>query len=94
MEDGAKEIRMNILIMNRQYDDTVGGVERASIRLANEMAARGHQVHIVSLDLPDAQMKFALDDRVMWHRIAKVSAKIKAVFKERIRRYYAIHRLI
>lgn len=94
MEDGAEEIRMNIVIMNRQYGDTVGGVERASIRLANEMAARGHNVHVISLDLPEAQTAFPLDGRVTWHRISRISAKGKAGWRERFRRHCAIFRIL
>lgn len=94
MEHGQKEIRMNIVIMNRQYGDIVGGVERASVRLANEMIARGHNVHIISLDLPDAWMAFQLDGRAVWHRISNISAKRKAGFKERVHRHCAIHKIL
>lgn len=98
MENGAEEIRMTrplrILLMNRQYDNTVGGVERASIRLANEMSARGNECHILSLDMHDAEMPFPLDARVQWHRISSTSAKEKAGWSERIKRFHKIRSIL
>lgn len=99
MEDGAQEIFMsigllNIAIFSRQYGDTIGGVERASIRLANEMAAREHVVHIISLDLPNASMAFPLDSKVRWHKVAKVSAKHRAGWSERLQRQIAIRQVL
>ena len=85
---------LSILIMNRKYDATIGGVERISVSLANEMASRGHKVHIVSLDCADARMHFNLDTKVVWHKISRVSADQKAGIFERLRRLFLIRRLM
>lgn len=85
---------LRLLFMNRKYDQTVGGVERMSVAIANEMAQRGHECHIVSLDLPDAQMYFDLSPAIAWHRISEVSAAQKAGWGERFRRFFKLRRII
>lgn len=46
-----------------------GGAERMIIRLSNEMARRGWDVHLVSWDDDDAQSFYPIDDEVTWHRL-------------------------
>lgn len=84
---------MNILIMNRQYDGIFGGVELMSTALANEMNARGHNVHIVSLDMPDAKMRYDLNDSIQWHKISTVPAAKKASWLERLQRFKKIRNI-
>jgi GalNAc-alpha-(1->4)-GalNAc-alpha-(1->3)-diNAcBac-PP-undecaprenol alpha-1,4-N-acetyl-D-galactosaminyltransferase len=86
---------LSILIMNRKYDQTIGGVERMSVLLANQMAHRyGHKCHIVSLDLPEATMYFDLDKNVRWHKIATVDAARKATWGERFQRFLKIRQIL
>ena len=85
---------IRLLLMNRKYDQTVGGVERISISIANEMALRGHECHIASLDLPDAQMYYDLNPCVTWHKISKQSATQKAGWSERLSRFIKLRRII
>lgn len=86
--------KLRILIMNRKYDGTVGGVERMSTLLASEMSERGHECHIVSLDRPDAKMYFPLSPNVQWHRIAETEAQVKASWQERFKRFLKIRSIM
>lgn len=85
---------LRILIMNRKYDRTVGGVEKISVAIANNMVARGHKCHIVSLDLPESKMYFDLSPEVVWHKISTISAANKAGWRERIARYVKLRKIM
>lgn len=85
---------MKILIMNRKYGGVFGGVELMSTSILNEMTARGHECHVVSLDYSNAAMCYDLDKRVKWHRIATTTADSKATWKERWTRLKKIRSLI
>ena len=39
------------------------------LRLAQDMLARGHDVHIISWDRPEAKTFYPLPDDVHWHRL-------------------------
>ena len=46
-----------------------GGAERSLLRLSDEMTRRGHTVHVVSWDAPDARSFYPLPEGVCWHRL-------------------------
>ena len=48
---------------------TVGGAERVCVNLCNEFAQRGHEVHLVLLDLDNDVNSHLLDERVQIHNL-------------------------
>ena len=85
---------MKILIMNRKYDNVFGGVEYMSTSLANEMARRGHECHLLSLDSRDASMHYDLDSTIQWHKISDFPTEKKASWKERLSRFKQIRQIV
>lgn len=85
---------LNILVMNRQYNGIFGGVEYMSTSLVNEMHARGHHCHLLSLDMPEATIEYSLDPAVTWHKVSTVDAQHKADRKERFNRLKKIRRIL
>jgi glycosyltransferase involved in cell wall biosynthesis len=85
---------MKILVMNRKYGGVFGGVELMSTSLVNEMTARGHECHILSLDQENATMCYDIDGRIQWHKIANTAADEKANWGERWRRFKKIREIL
>lgn len=77
---------MKILFVSRKYHQVVGGVERMSITIMNEMITRGHDVYLLSWDLDEAQTFYPLDDKVIWHKLNLGDADKKAAFSIKIKR--------
>lgn len=80
--------------MNRKYNAVFGGVEYMSTSLLNEMAARGHECHLLSLDLEDATIQYPLHKNVEWHKIANQDAQTKAGWAERWKRFSRIRGIL
>lgn len=81
---------MKILFVWRKYDQTMGGVERTSINLMNEMVARGHDVSLLSWDTLDAVPYYPLSGKVDWFKLDAGDISKKANFKVRIQRILKI----
>lgn len=85
---------MRILLAYRAIDGIAGGVERMLTRLLNEMVARGHEMHLFTIDHADAVSYYPMDDRVHWHRLDMGDYREKAGWKLRFARARAARRLI
>lgn len=85
---------MKILFVWRKYDRVVGGVERMSIALMNEMVRRGHDVALLSWDRAGAKTYYALDPRVDWHQLDAGNPDEKAGWGLRIKRSLAIRKIV
>lgn len=77
---------MRILFVSRKYGGVVGGVERMSISLMNEMIARGHEVHVLSWDLEGAEAFYKMNDQIIWHKLNLQSPDSKASFTTKMKR--------
>lgn len=66
-----------------------GGAERMLLALATDMAARGHEVHVVSWDWPDAEAFYPLPQTVQWHRLG-----FRQGWRDKLRRARALGRLL
>lgn len=77
---------LNILVMNRQYHGIFGGVEHMSTSLINEMSARGHNGHLLSLDMEGAKIEYNLAPNITWHKVSTINAQKKAAKKEQFNR--------
>jgi GalNAc-alpha-(1->4)-GalNAc-alpha-(1->3)-diNAcBac-PP-undecaprenol alpha-1,4-N-acetyl-D-galactosaminyltransferase len=52
-------------------DNMAGGLERNIVYLANDLAADGNDVHILTFDTPGASAFYPIDSRVTWHRLGR-----------------------
>lgn len=77
---------MRILFVNRKYDGIVGGVERMSVAMMNEMCKRGHDIFLLSWDDENATSFYELDERIQWYKMAVGNPDYKADFKTKLKR--------
>ena len=85
---------MRLLVVCRAIEDMAGGVERSAIALMNEMVARGHEVALLTWDRTGAEAYYAMDPTIHWHRLNMGNPARKAGFTLRLRRMYAIRRVV
>ena len=85
---------MKIVIAATSLHQLAGGAERQAIMLANELAKRGHDVHLLSRDSPTAIPFYKLDEAVNWHRQDYGDPFQKATWLTRIRRALGTRRLM
>lgn len=85
---------MRLMIACRAVDNMAGGVERQAIALANEMARRGHEVSLFTLDHKDAQAFYDIDSSVYWYKLGLGNPKEKASWALRFRRMKKVRRMM
>jgi glycosyltransferase involved in cell wall biosynthesis len=85
---------MKILFVWRKYDQVVGGVERMSIALMNEMARRGHDIALLSWDREGAKSYYEMDPRIQWFKLEAQNIERKAGFLTRIKRMMKIRKIV
>lgn len=82
------------MIMSRFYDNVVGGVERMSIDLANNMIARGIETELFSWDRADGNTCFPLDPQVKWHKLDMGAVDQKSSWFLRAKRIHKIRQIV
>ncbi len=85
---------MKILVAYRAIHNTAGGVERMSSLIMNDLIARGHEIDFVTLDKEDAVSFYKLDPKISWHKLGLGDAARSASWGMRLKRIFAIRRLI
>lgn len=85
---------MRIMIACRAIDKMAGGVERQATALANEMALRGHQVSLLTLDLDNAESFYDINTSVKWYKVGLGDPKFKAGLGLRLKRMVKIRRIM
>ncbi len=85
---------MKIICVNRKYHNIVGGVERMSIALMNEMSRRGHDAHLLSLDAKDAQAFYDLEQNVQWHKVDCGNPDHKATLGTKLKRACIFRKIV
>ncbi len=85
---------MKILFASRKYDKIVGGVERMSSMLMNQMIKRGHDVGLVTFDPETATSYYPLDDKVVWKKIDIGDPLKKATWSQRFQRLSEIRSFV
>lgn len=68
---------MRILVAIKMMEAAAGGAERVVSHLLPGLAARGHEVHLVTLDRPGAESFYALPPSVRWTRLGTVAPGAK-----------------
>ena len=84
---------MRLLFSNRTMD-MVGGVQRSISTVVNEMAARGHEVDLLTWDQGRAEPFFPISPEVRWHRLDLGDIAAKAGARLRMRRAAKVRELI
>ncbi len=85
---------MKVLLSYRGIDNIAGGVERMMSRLLNEMSARGHDMHLLTLDQESATSYYPLDKQITWHKLALGNFNQKASWSLRLKRARAARKII
>lgn len=86
---------MKILFVARAFVGMAGGAEHMTIKLMNAVASRGHDVHLLTWDLPGAGTAFfAMDPRITWHKIGCGDPTRKAGFVTRLARMFRVRRVL
>lgn len=85
---------MRILVAYRAIDGIAGGLERMSNALMNEMSARGHDVHFVTLDNKNAASYYPLNENIKWHKVNIGDYRVKASIDIKFKRQKKIYKLI
>ena len=85
---------MKILLSWRKVDNVAGGVERFLSRLMNEMAARGHEIVLLTWDRVGATSYYPLDQRIRWHQMDIGRPEEKGNWKTRFARMKYVRSVI
>lgn len=86
---------MKILVVCRKFNGVVGGVEKMSTSLMNEMAQRGHTVSLFTWDdNEDAKSFFPIDASIQWHKMAMGAPAQKAGMALRLKRALKIRKIL
>lgn len=85
---------MKILFCWRQYHQSVGGVERMSIELMNEMHRRGYEISLISWDRAEAQPYYCLDRSINWMKLDLGDFTVKASMALRLKRMMKIRKFV
>ena len=60
---------MRILVSIKNMEDAAGGAERVISQLLPALVARGHEIHLVTLDRPSAESFYSLPQAVSWTKL-------------------------
>jgi GalNAc-alpha-(1->4)-GalNAc-alpha-(1->3)-diNAcBac-PP-undecaprenol alpha-1,4-N-acetyl-D-galactosaminyltransferase len=85
---------MKIIFFCRHFHQVAGGVERMSITIMNEMIIRGHDVHLLTWDQPDAEAFYPMDHHIIWHKIPGPNPKTRASIFGRIHRAIQVRQIL
>ena len=85
---------MRLLFSNRQMGGMVGGVQRAITTVMNGMAARGHEVAILTWDRADAEAFFPIAPEIRWHRLDAGDIASRASVRDRLRRAKKVREVV
>jgi len=85
---------MRIMIACRAIDNMAGGVERQAIALANAMVERGHEVSLLTLDLPMAEAFYDISPSVGWYKLGIGNPKLKASWSMRFSRMKKVRDIV
>lgn len=85
---------MKILFFSRSYKDMAGGIERKSLEIAKGLTARGHEVHVVSLDASEDSAFYEWPENVVWHKANIGNPLRKASLEERLGRVLFVRKLL
>jgi len=78
----------------KRLEDAAGGAERVLCLVCSGLAARGHEVTIISFDRPGSTSFYSIDERVRWIQLAIGDTRRTARFTETLHRMYTLRRTV
>lgn len=78
-------MKQKVTLATIALHNTAGGLERNIVRIANYLATRGFDVHLLTFDLPGAVSFFPLDPAITWHTTGRTTPHTRISFVERLR---------
>lgn len=85
---------MKLVFAIKRLEGAAGGAERVLCLVCSALAARGHQVTIVSFDRPGSTSFYRLDARVRWLQLAIGDTQRTARVTDTLRRMIALRRTV
>ncbi len=85
---------MKILFVWRKIDHVAGGVERMLTTMMNNMAARGHEVSLLTWDMKGATSYYDMDERITWHKLNVGAPEEKATLIQRFQRMPKVRKAV
>ncbi len=83
---------MKVVFVIKTLDHVKGGAERVLCVVASELARRGHDVHIVSFDIPGGRPVYPLDSGVSAWRLGQKDPRQKTTIIDFFRRMWGFRR--
>ncbi|HNS44326.1 MAG TPA: glycosyltransferase [Alphaproteobacteria bacterium] len=95
MADKKSDDTLRILVACRKFDGVVGGVERMSTTLMNELVKRGHEVFLFTWDeREDAKAFYPIDEKIKWTKLAMGDPTHKASLLLRLKRALKVRKIL
>lgn len=86
---------MRILVACRKFDNVVGGVERMSTTLMNELLSRGHEIFLFTWDENEnAKSFYFLSDQIKWTKLSMGNPMSKAGLLLKLKRAIKIRKIL
>jgi GalNAc-alpha-(1->4)-GalNAc-alpha-(1->3)-diNAcBac-PP-undecaprenol alpha-1,4-N-acetyl-D-galactosaminyltransferase len=85
---------MRVMFVARAVDRVAGGVERMVITVMNALTDRGHEVDLLTWDLPDARSFYPMTAKITWHRLGLGDPQVRASSFLRLRRAQAVRGIV
>ncbi len=87
--------RLRVIVACRKFDHVIGGVERMSTTLMNELVARGHDVFLFTWDeKEDAHAFYPMAPQITWVKLAMGNPARKAGFLLRLKRAMKVRSIL
>lgn len=78
-------MKRTIVLSTISLHKMAGGLERNFVRVANHFSAQGHDVRLLTFDMPEAESFFPLHAGITWHKTGRTRPHGKISFAERLR---------
>jgi GalNAc-alpha-(1->4)-GalNAc-alpha-(1->3)-diNAcBac-PP-undecaprenol alpha-1,4-N-acetyl-D-galactosaminyltransferase len=85
---------MAYVLATISLNNMAGGLERNIIRLANNLAESGGNVHIMTFDFKNAESFYDIDERVIWHKVATSPPHQPIGFFDRLKLIFRMHNIL
>lgn len=87
-------LSLRLLFVIKSLAGTGGGAERVLSALTGELASRGHEIHVATFDAVEASDFYALDPRIVRHRLGIGMVDRSSGALSVLRRAAALRRLV
>jgi len=82
------------MFVARAVDRMAGGVERMVMTVMDALVARGHEVDLLTWDLPGAESFYPMTAEITWHRLGLGDPQVRASSFLRLRRAQVVRGIV